>query len=156
GRPRHQYFRNAGWPAHGPRRRFDHDPDTRRSGLGRAPRRDPADTGHRRNAGGHAIARTLILVRHAESQWNEQAIYQGQRDESDLPDLGTRRAEALREPLLARPIAAIYASPLRRSIRTAEIVAGDRQLDVVLDRDLLEIDHGEWSGLEHQAVRQRW
>jgi broad specificity phosphatase PhoE len=58
--------------------------------------------------------------------------------------------------LSERPIAAIYSSPLLRSIRTAEALAHGRNLDVVLDRDLLEIDHGDWSGKARAEVARQW
>ncbi|MHB8619421.1 MAG: histidine phosphatase family protein [Chloroflexota bacterium] len=109
-----------------------------------------------------------MLARHGESEWNGLGIYQG-RLESDLSPLGRRQAEALAERLAGQKLAAIYSSPRRRSMQTAAIVAAGRVgpqpngqtapalgAPILADGDLTEIDHGAWSGLRRDEVRDRW
>jgi broad specificity phosphatase PhoE len=66
--------------------------------------------------------RRLVLARHGQSVSNAVRRFQGVQD-VPLSELGQRQAEALGAALARRRIAAIYASPLQRAHRTAEIVA---------------------------------
>lgn len=68
------------------------------------------------------------------------------------------QAKALGGRLSARPLTAIYTSPLTRATRTAELVADaiTTRVPVVARAELAEIDHGEWSGLSKDDVQRRW
>ena len=107
------------------------------------------------------MARTLILARHAESQWNAERRYQG-RLENDLSAEGLLQAEALRDHLASRPLTAIYTSPLRRAVQTAEIVAAGQSRLTTHDsrlttrNELTDVDHGRWSSLTHEEVAKCW
>ncbi len=45
------------------------------------------------------------------------------------------------------PFTRIYTSPLKRAVQTAELVAGGRQIPVVIEDRIREISFGEWEGL---------
>lgn len=99
-------------------------------------------------------------MRHAESAWNADGIYQG-RLESDLSPLGEQQALALGVRLVSRTLAGAYSSPLTRAVRTVELImrsAGVSQSapEVSVRPQLAEIDHGEWSGLSGVQVSERW
>lgn len=113
---------------------------------------------------------TLALVRHGESTWIREGRFQG-RGDPPLSAMGRRQA-ALAGDRLADPAAipqlplpagqprAAWHSPLRRTTETAEaIVRADPAMRNVrlepLD-DLLEIGQGEWEGLLHTEVRERY
>ena len=68
----------------------------------------------------------LYLVRHGETDWNAKGILMGQTD-IPLNDTGIQQAEALRNKIAARGLEfdAVYASPLQRTAKTAEIIAPD-------------------------------
>jgi len=83
----------------------------------------------------------LYCVRHGESTYNSLGRIQGQAD-VPLSDLGLRQSEALAAALAEFPIEALYASPLRRAMQTAEPVAGALNLEVRTDRRLAEIHAG--------------
>ncbi|HSA80443.1 MAG TPA: histidine phosphatase family protein, partial [Geminicoccaceae bacterium] len=73
----------------------------------------------------------MILVRHAESEWNRH--FSRTRIDPGIPDPaltgdGRRQAERLSERLAAAGIARLIASPYRRALETATIVA--RALDL--------------------------
>jgi broad specificity phosphatase PhoE len=53
------------------------------------------------------------------------------------------------------PVTAVYASPLERTRETAAPVARVLGRDVTVDDGLLELDMGEWTGLELKAARKR-
>jgi broad specificity phosphatase PhoE len=52
-------------------------------------------------------------------------------------------------------IAAVYSSPLERTRETAAPIADVLGLDVTVDDGLLELDVGDWTGLELKAARKR-
>jgi broad specificity phosphatase PhoE len=49
----------------------------------------------------------------------------------------------------------VYASPLDRTRETAAPIAAGLGLDVVIDDGLIELDVGEWTGLELKAASKR-
>jgi broad specificity phosphatase PhoE len=75
----------------------------------------------------------MILIRHAQSEWNkhfaETRIDPGIPDPS-LTDLGRRQAEALAETLSTYSLRALIASPYRRTLETADIVASSLGLPI--------------------------
>ncbi len=71
----------------------------------------------------------IILIRHGETAWNVDEIFRGRID-VELNETGTKQAELLAEYLSKVRIEAIYSSPLKRALKTAEIIAGYHKLDV--------------------------
>jgi probable phosphoglycerate mutase len=65
-----------------------------------------------------------------------------------LNDEGRRQAAALAARLAPLPIDAIYASPLERTIETAQAIAGPRGLPLRIVEGLGEVKYGEWQGAE--------
>src|ERR1700761_8796218 len=65
----------------------------------------------------------LWLVRHGESTWNTLGLAQGHCDQARLTRLGQRQAWAVAAQLRDRPVAALYASDLRRALETAAPLA---------------------------------
>jgi broad specificity phosphatase PhoE len=97
----------------------------------------------------------LILVRHGETEWNVEEVFRGRVD-IELNETGIKQAELLAEYLGSLRIAAIYSSSLKRALTTAEIVAHHQKLDVVITPGLIDFDFGEWQGLSHQEVKDRY
>ena len=96
----------------------------------------------------------IILVRHGETQWNVEEIFRGRID-VELNDTGLKQAELLAEYLSSVKIDAIYSSPLRRALKTAEIIASYHKLDVGIAPGLIDFNYGKWQGLSHQEVRDK-
>lgn len=88
---------------------------------------------------------TLLLVRHGETDWNNEHRWQGHADRP-LNDTGRAQARELAEALAGREIGAVYASDLARARETAELVAAPLGLPVGLDAGLREVDVGDWAG----------
>lgn len=97
----------------------------------------------------------LILLRHAESTWNLTGRYQGKID-TELSEQGQRQAALLAEGLDSVHLDAIYSSPLRRALHTAIVIGIARGLDVKVETDLTEIDHGTWNGLLKSEVEKQY
>jgi broad specificity phosphatase PhoE len=98
---------------------------------------------------------TILLARHAETDWNRDKRWQGFADLS-LNARGREQARALARMLEAVPLSAIYCSDLRRAFDTAVIVAERKGLPVTSMRELREIDVGSWTGLSQDEVKQRF
>ncbi len=95
--------------------------------------------------------RTLILVRHGESEWNRAGRIQGQVN-SPLTDLGISQARAISDYLsgiFLNQELEIYSSPLERAIQTAQIIVkGIDHLssEVIIEERLNDFNLGEISG----------
>ena len=99
----------------------------------------------------------LLLIRHAQSEWNASGRWQGQAD-PPLNETGREQARQLAAYLLRRreaPVAA-YASPLQRAAETAQIVCAPFELKPVLDERLKEYDIGAFQGLTAEEVEARY
>lgn len=97
----------------------------------------------------------IILVRHGETDWNVGEVFRGRID-VELNDTGIKQAEFLAEYLSQVKIDAIYSSPLRRALKTAELIAGYHKLKANESPGLIDLDYGEWQGLSHQQVKDRY
>lgn len=98
---------------------------------------------------------TIILARHGETEWNAEEIFRGRVD-VDLNETGIREAELLAEHLSYMTIAAVYSSPLKRALQTAEMIARHHDVKVEVSPQLIDLDYGEWQGLSHETVRDRY
>jgi broad specificity phosphatase PhoE len=98
---------------------------------------------------------TIVLVRHGETDWNRERRWQGHAD-PPLNDRGRAQAHALARRLAGGRLDAIYSSDLARARETAEIVATGRDVEVVADPALREIDVGEWRGLTTPEIQDRY
>jgi broad specificity phosphatase PhoE len=96
----------------------------------------------------------LILVRHGEVAANVGWRYIGSSDEP-LTDHGAWQAAQLAIALAPLPLAAVYASPLRRAIATAKPIAAALGLPVQVEPRLREGGFGAWEGLSRAEVLAR-
>ncbi len=101
------------------------------------------------------MATRLFLVRHGATTLSAEDRFAGSTD-VPLSEEGRRQAAALAERLRPDPIAAVYCSPMRRTIETASILAEPHRVDPVTRPGLREIDHGRWEGLTRQDVETRY
>ena len=97
----------------------------------------------------------LILVRHGETVWNRDGMVQGQSD-PELSDRGKEQAERLALALKDEKVEAIYTSPLRRALDTAEAIARYHSTIAQVEGDLIELDCGEMDGLTYPEMRERF
>jgi broad specificity phosphatase PhoE len=98
----------------------------------------------------------LLLIRHGETDWNNEARVQGHSD-TPLNATGLAQARQLAARLAAEDaFAAMYASPLSRARVTAEIVAARCGVTPLLDDRLKEQMLGEFEGLTDAEFEQRF
>ena len=98
---------------------------------------------------------TILLARHGETDWNREGRFQGHAD-PPLNETGRAQAAELAAELAGIRFAAVYSSPLRRALETAELVAATHGLDPVAIEALREVDVGSWQGLTRAEVGVRF
>ena len=87
----------------------------------------------------------LDFMRHGETVWNTERRYQGMTD-IELSEEGLRQAECAAKRFKNIKIDKIYASPLKRAMKTAEKIAAEKGLEIISEDDFREIHFGEWEG----------
>jgi broad specificity phosphatase PhoE len=103
------------------------------------------------------VKELIYLVRHGQTEFNQAQRLLGQRD-SALTELGQEQARRMGNHL--KPLIddherwTIIASPLGRTIRTAEIIRETIGLncDIALEPRIQELNVGEWEGLHHHEI----
>src|SRR5262249_28579904 len=103
---------------------------------------------------GAAVTTRLYLVRHGEPDDAWRGRCYGRLDVGLSPS-GRAQAERTAAWLGAAPIAAVYASPLRRALESAAPIAAAHGLTPVAVRALREIDFGQLEGLSYDEAAER-
>lgn len=102
-----------------------------------------------------ARATFVLLVRHGVTPTTGIKL-PGRAPGLHLSDQGRREAEAAARRIGAlRHVTAVYASPIDRARETAVPIAQSLGLPVRIERDLAELDVGEWTGISLARARQR-
>lgn len=85
----------------------------------------------------------LYLVRHGATLLSAEDRFAGETD-VELSEIGRDQLRRLAARLAGEKIAAAYASPLKRTVESARIVAQPHGLPVATRDGLREISHGRW------------
>src|SRR5262245_62440274 len=130
----------------------------------RAPRASGLRTD--RPAGGRRkppVPTVILFVRHGSTATTGKEL-PGRASGLHLSDAGRAQAESVAARIAAmgsgngrrrRSVAAVYSSPLERTRETAAPIAEATGCQVQVDDGLLELDIGDWTGLEIKAARKR-
>jgi broad specificity phosphatase PhoE len=100
--------------------------------------------------------RRVIVVRHAESIANSQGIYQGQSYDTGLSPLGIKQAKALAKKAQGLSVKRIITSPLKRTLHTARMIAKRTGVDLAVEDDLVETNHGLWEGKRKDWIESNY
>jgi broad specificity phosphatase PhoE len=97
----------------------------------------------------------LCLVRHGQTEWNNEGRYQGQ---SDIPlnETGRIQARTLARQLKGYLFSAIYTSDLQRARDTADAISAVLNIPITTDIRLREINQGEWEGQFIDIIRNHY
>jgi len=99
--------------------------------------------------------KTLYIIRHGETEWNKIGRYQGITD-VPLNDNGIAQAKACANALKNVHFDRILSSDLSRALVTAEMIRGNRNIDITIDPRMREIDFGDWEKLLFSEIEERW
>lgn len=106
------------------------------------------------------MERTLILVRHGQSEWNRKNLFTGWKD-PDLTDLGVEEAIKAGQLLAQRKFKfdVAFTSELIRAQRTCQYIldgVGQSSLTTIREQALNERDYGDLAGLNKDDARKKW
>jgi probable phosphoglycerate mutase len=97
----------------------------------------------------------LFLIRHGATVLTAEDRFAGSSD-VELSDRGRHQAQRLAERLADDHLAAVYASPMKRTMATAAFVGEPHELAPIPCDGLREIDHGHWEGLRRADVEKEF
>lgn len=95
------------------------------------------------------------MVRHGATVLSAEDRFGGSTD-VELSDEGREQTRRLAERLSQEKISAVFASPLGRTLETAQILAVPHKLSVEKCDGLREISHGRWEQLTRREVEERF
>jgi probable phosphoglycerate mutase len=101
----------------------------------------------------------ILLVRHAVNDFVKTGKLAGWTPEVHLNEEGKAQAEALGKRLADAPIKHLYASPLERTMETAQAIQQHHAgLEIVQNAEIGEVRYGDWTGMEIRALagRKMW
>lgn len=90
----------------------------------------------------------LYIIRHGQTDWNKEKRLQGRAD-VPLNEYGIQLAEETRDGLSCVEFDAAFTSPLARAKKTAQILLGDRDTELMEDERIIEIGFGSYEGLSY-------
>lgn len=101
---------------------------------------------------------TVLFIRHGENEWTKSHKLAGRTPGVRLNVQGQKQAKALGKRLAQVKFKAIYASPLERTMQTAQAIAKHHNLKVQKRSGLLEVDYGQWTGkkIAKLAKKKSW
>ncbi|WP_309052204.1 histidine phosphatase family protein [Streptomyces sp.] len=99
--------------------------------------------------------RRIVLWRHGQTSWNLERRFQGSTD-IELTETGVAQARRAARLLAALGPDAIVASDLKRAAATAAELAAITGHTVSHDSALRETYAGEWQGLTHEEIVERY
>jgi probable phosphoglycerate mutase len=97
----------------------------------------------------------LYLVRHGATELTAEDRFSGSVG-VDLSDEGRGQVKRLAARIANDGLAAVYCSPLSRTVETAALLAKAHRLAPVHRDGLREISHGRWEGLTRREVEERF
>ncbi len=99
----------------------------------------------------------IYVTRHGQTDYNKKRMMQGL---SDIPlnEVGIAQAQERRKSLGDIKFDAVYASPLKRAVKTAQIIGNVREEDIIKDERIIEANFGKyelksyyWTGVRMMA-----
>src|SRR4029077_4107698 len=100
-----------------------------------------------------SMATRVFMVRHGATVLSAEDRFAGATD-VDLSDEGREQTRRLATRLGREKIVAVYASPLGRTVETAQILAAPHKLEVQKRDGLREISHGRWEQMTRREVEE--
>src|ERR1700736_399356 len=97
----------------------------------------------------------VFMVRHGATVLTSEDRFAGATD-VELSDEGRQQTRRLAERLGSEKIAAVFASPMSRTMETARILAEPHGLSVQPRDGFREISHGRWEQMTRREVEQRF
>jgi probable phosphoglycerate mutase len=101
------------------------------------------------------LSTRVYLIRHGATELSAEDRFAGAIDVA-LSDEGRDQARRLGDRLAGESLAAVYASPMQRTVDTAGYIAAPHRLDVQRVDALREIGHGRWERKTRAEVEKEF
>lgn len=100
----------------------------------------------------------FFLIRHGETYANRLNYIQGtlNNDLTSLTKRGILEAENYQKLFNNNQIDYVYTSPLKRAVRTGEIICAETNIRIQVDNRLSEISYGEWNGVDINKLKRQY
>lgn len=98
----------------------------------------------------------VILMRHGQAENNVSRTLVGRHIESHLTFQGRQQVADAAKQLKSIPIDKVYASPVIRTMETAQIVCETLGMDYEIDERLYEIELGKLVGMNYEEVTTKY
>ena len=95
----------------------------------------------------------IYFVRHGQTIWNVEKRFQGLSD-SPLTELGITQAKLLGEKLKDIKFDKFYSTSLKRANDTANYIKGNREQEVEIFDDFVEISMGDMEGIQQEEFKK--
>lgn len=97
----------------------------------------------------------ILLIRHGETEWNQQGKVQGFSD-IELNPKGLKQAQLVADYLKDKKIDRVYSSPLKRAFKTAKLIAEKHDLQVEVKEGLMELNQGDLEGVSLLHLQDKY
>jgi 2,3-bisphosphoglycerate-dependent phosphoglycerate mutase len=98
----------------------------------------------------------VIFMRHGQAENNVSRTLVGRHIESHLTEQGRQQVIDAAKQLKSIPIDKIYASPVIRTMETAQIVCENLGMEYEIDERLYEIELGKLVGMNYEEVTTKY
>lgn len=99
---------------------------------------------------------TLYFLRHGQTAFSRDNSFAGSGLDLELTPIGQEMAQAFAEAYQATPWQAIYSSPMRRAVATAQPLCTAGKMDMQLRPGLTEMSFGLWEGLTQEEAQAQY
>ncbi|MBV9957634.1 MAG: histidine phosphatase family protein [Acidobacteria bacterium] len=99
---------------------------------------------------------TIYFLRHGQTELSREDSFCGSGHDPELTPDGLLMARAFADAYAKKPWRAIYSSPLRRTVATAQALCDELGMRPELRDGLKEIGYGEWEGKSKETVAREY
>ena len=94
---------------------------------------------------------SMYFIRHGETYWNKLGKVQGITD-IELTEEGIRQAKEAAISAEKLKLDIVISSPLKRALKTAEIISKHCKCELIIESDLAERNFGSYEGISHKNI----
>lgn len=99
---------------------------------------------------------TLYFLRHGQTAFSRENSFAGSGLDLELTPIGLEMAQAFATAYASTSWQAIYCSPMRRAVATAQPLCTATKMDMQLRPGLTEMSFGRWEGLTQEEAQAQY
>jgi broad specificity phosphatase PhoE len=99
---------------------------------------------------------TIHFLRHGQTALSREDTFSGAGLDPELTEEGLQMAQAFTNMYRYKPWAAIYSSPLRRAVMTAQLLCNALSMELQVRDGLKEIEYGSWEGQSKEQINAEY